>query len=301
MKQVLRHLTTKMLQTVIVVALTILACASSTSNHSYDFIGKFALVTGGNRGIGLGITSALLENGVKGVTMVHINPTRSKEAVDSLGAQFGQGRVIVLIADVSDEKQLEEAFKKSIAHWGGLDIVINNAGVVNENNPVRLTNINAIGVMHGTLLGMRHMSVAKGGRGGVVINISSIYGIDHLFASPVYSATKAYVLGLGRAFGHESYYDQTKVRVLTLCPGLTDTELLSKVPFKMGISNEFIPDLIEIAYALVDSSYLQSPHNLGRAVTVMLQCGASGSVWVAEDEQLPYEIDIPVRTAMKKQ
>ncbi|KAB0792831.1 hypothetical protein PPYR_14790 [Photinus pyralis] len=290
-----------MVQTVIIVALTILACASSHSKQRYECNGKIALVTGGTRGIGLSITSELLKNGVKGVTMVGVNADKGKEAVAALSEKFGQGRVISLIADVSNEKQFEEAFKASIVHWGGLDIVINNAGVVNENNPVPLTNVNAIGVMHGTLLGMRHMSVAKGGRGGVVINLSSIYGIDHLFASPVYSATKAYVLGLGRAFGHQTYYDHNKVRILTLCPGLTKTDLLSEVPFKNGISNEFNPDLKEVAYGSVEKSFLQTPDNLGRAVIVMLKQAASGSVWVAEDEQPPYEVEIPERKAMKKQ
>lgn len=291
------------MRTIVIVLITTLACANAfpKSGRHYDVRGKIALVTGGNRGIGLSITTELLRNGVKGVSMIGVNPDKGKEAVDSLSKTFGPGKVISLIADVSNEKQFEDAFNASVAHWGGLDIVINNAGVVNENNPVVLTNINAVGVMHGTFLGLKYMSVAKGGRGGVVINLSSIYGIDHLFVSPVYSATKAFVLGLSRALGHQVYYDHNKVRIITLCPGLTKTDLLNKEPFMNAVNDAFKPGLKEMAYEVIEKSFLQSPDNLGKAAIILLKHGPNGSVWVAEDGQPPFEVEFPDRKSMKKQ
>ncbi|KAK5638857.1 hypothetical protein RI129_013152 [Pyrocoelia pectoralis] len=112
--------------------------------------------------------------------------------------------------------------------------------------------------MQGTFLGLKYMSVAKRGRGGVIINLSSIFGIDHLFVSPVYSATKAFVLGLSRALGHQIYYEHSKVRVITLCPGATKTDLLSKEPFTKAVNDAYKPGLKEIAYEQVERSFLQS-------------------------------------------
>ncbi|XP_031356639.1 15-hydroxyprostaglandin dehydrogenase [NAD(+)]-like [Photinus pyralis] len=87
--------------------------------------------------------------------MVSVNETRGSKAVRLLTEEFGSGKVIWIRADVSDERELEEAFKVSTAHWGALDIVVNDAGVSDESNPVRVINVNAVGVMQGTILGFR--------------------------------------------------------------------------------------------------------------------------------------------------
>ncbi|XP_031356902.1 15-hydroxyprostaglandin dehydrogenase [NAD(+)]-like isoform X2 [Photinus pyralis] len=282
------------------IAIPFLALITCASTGSYDFNGKIALVTGGNRGIGLGITTQLLRNGVKGVTMVSVNETRGSKAVRLLTEKFGSGKVIWLRADVSDERELEEAFNASIAHWGALDIVVNNAGVSDEPHPVRLINVNSVGVVQGTILGFRYMSVAKGGRGGVVVNVASIYGIDPSLIIPVYSGTKAFVIGLGRSFGSQLYYNHNKVRVMTVCPGVTNTDLISDESIMTSTTNEFLPGLTEIGYVGSKFLYKQTPDNVGKAVVVMLNNGDSGSVWVSEYDQPPYEVEFPDRKSMKK-
>ncbi|XP_031340932.1 15-hydroxyprostaglandin dehydrogenase [NAD(+)]-like [Photinus pyralis] len=284
-----------MIQRTAVPFLALLACARS---GSYDFNGKIALVTGASRGIGLGITTQLLLNG--SVTMVSVNAARGNQTVQLLTEKFGSGKVIWLQGDVSDAEQLEEAFNASTSHWGGLDIVVNGAGVVDEPHPARLININALGVVQGTILGFRYMSIAKGGRGGVIINVSSIYGIDPISFVPVYSGTKAFVVGLGRSFSNPLYYYYNNVRVMTICPGITKTDILSKEQFMNGMSNKFLPGLNLIAYLGSWFIYEQSSDNVGKAVIVMLNDGENGSVWVSENEQPPYQVEFSNRRAMKK-
>ncbi|XP_031355780.1 15-hydroxyprostaglandin dehydrogenase [NAD(+)]-like [Photinus pyralis] len=232
--------------------------------------------------------------------MVSVNETRGSKAVRLLTEEFGSGKVIWIRADVSDERELEEAFKVSTAHWGALDIVVNDAGVSDESNPVRVINVNAVGVMQGTILGFRYMSVAKGGRGGVVINVASIMGIEPSFMTPAYSGSKAFVIGVGRSFGNQLYCNHNKVRVMTICPALTDTDLVKDESILASRSNEFIPGLKEMSLLQFESLYKQTPDNVGKAVVAMLNEGDSGSVWVSENEEPPYQVEFPDRKTMKK-
>uniref|UniRef100_A0A1Y1KIF3 NAD(P)-binding protein n=1 Tax=Photinus pyralis TaxID=7054 RepID=A0A1Y1KIF3_PHOPY len=94
--------------------------------------GKYALVTGGAQGIGFACVKELLVNGIEGVTLADINKVRGEESTALLKREFGTEKVIFVAADVSKKDQVEGAFKKSIEHWKHLDVVINNAGLLGE-------------------------------------------------------------------------------------------------------------------------------------------------------------------------
>lgn len=76
------------------------------------------------------------------------------------------------------------------------------------------------------------MGKDQGGKGGVVVNIASILGLQELSGCPVYVGTKHFVVGLDRSFGSPLFFDKTGVKVLTMCPGVTDTPLISEVGHK---------------------------------------------------------------------
>ncbi|XP_031357247.1 15-hydroxyprostaglandin dehydrogenase [NAD(+)]-like isoform X2 [Photinus pyralis] len=177
----------------------------------FNIEGKIALVTGGAQGIGYATIDALLQAGVRGVTLVDENVAKGRSTAKSFNAKYGYGRVIFLAADVSNGNIFEDVFKVSLDHWRGLDIVVNNAGVFNENNRNDTINTNIVGVVHGTMLGFKYMSTAKGGRGGVIINVSSIAALTTVYYCPVYSGSKSFVLELGRALGNPIYYDYNMV------------------------------------------------------------------------------------------
>lgn len=82
--------------------------------------------------------------------------------------------------------------------------------------------------MRGTLLGFKYMGKNEGGKGGVIVNIASILGLQPLSGCPVYVGTKHFVIGFDRSFGTQLYFDKTGVKVLTMCPGVTDTPLISE-------------------------------------------------------------------------
>lgn len=93
-------------------------------------------------------------------------------------------------------------------------------------------------------LAMSCMSKEKGGKGGSILNVSSIYGLQAVSGAPTFSASKHFVIGLTRCLGMEYHFKKTGVRVMAMCPGITRTSLISKVekaqnPLSQHLANEF--------------------------------------------------------------
>ncbi|KAJ8959641.1 hypothetical protein NQ318_021828 [Aromia moschata] len=84
------------------------------------------------------------------------------------------------------------------------------------------------GVIHGMLLGMEnYLQNHRQGSEAVIVNISSVTGITAVSCLPIYAGTKAAVLGMTRSWGTPEHYDRTRVRVIGICPGVTDTPLIN--------------------------------------------------------------------------
>nr|XP_046491925.1 peroxisomal 2,4-dienoyl-CoA reductase [(3E)-enoyl-CoA-producing]-like [Neodiprion pinetum] len=251
---------------------------------------KIALVTGGARGIGFAYATELLRNGAAHVAILDLATSPGLEAANKLNVEFGDGRAIFIECDVTKDIEFKAAFVKVIEELGGLDIVINNAGIVNESQYDLTININLTAVVRGTILGLQHMGKDKGGKGGVIVNTSSIYGLDPGPWLPVYGATKHGVVGLSRSFGLPYHYEKTGVKVLAMCPSFTDTKLLNEVGDCTG---PFVDK--EAAMNDIKSQSLQKPENVGKALVDIISRGNSGSVWISEAGEPVAEIFIPDR------
>ncbi|KAK4872356.1 hypothetical protein RN001_014385 [Aquatica leii] len=248
---------------------------------------KIALVTGGAGGLGLEYVKTLLQAGVYGVSIVDIDSERGKKIEESLNREFGCNKVIFLEGDVSQKHTLKSAFEASFKHWGKLDILINNAGIINEQNWEKTISINCGGIVHGTYLGFEYMGKLKHKKGGVIVNVSSIAGTEAISFVPLYSATKSFVITFSRALGNNFYYDHQNVKILTICPGLTDTPIL---PCLLQTFDELSPSINKIAETLLNESKTQSTAHVAKNVIDLINTAENGSVWVIEDAQPPYEI-----------
>ncbi|XP_072393932.1 15-hydroxyprostaglandin dehydrogenase [NAD(+)]-like isoform X2 [Diabrotica undecimpunctata] len=100
--------------------------------NMFDIKGKVALITGGAGGVGLELSKALLRNNLKGVALVDLNASLGEKALQEIQSEFGKDKAIFLKADVTNIKQLDDAFKKTVEHYKSLDIVFNNAGILND-------------------------------------------------------------------------------------------------------------------------------------------------------------------------
>ncbi|KAG7232251.1 hypothetical protein INR49_009535 [Caranx melampygus] len=93
--------------------------------------GKVAVVTGAAMGIGRGLTEVLLQNGAK-VALLDMNEAAAESLMETLNKEYGQGRALFLKCDVESEEQMKAAFQKTTEAFGGMDVLCNNAGILNE-------------------------------------------------------------------------------------------------------------------------------------------------------------------------
>ncbi|XP_018321496.1 15-hydroxyprostaglandin dehydrogenase [NAD(+)]-like [Agrilus planipennis] len=254
---------------------------------------KVALITGAE-GIGFACAHQLLQNGARGVVILGVDPIKGKEAALSLNCSFGKGRSIFINSNVNCMVQFEEAFREAKREYGGLDIVINAAGIIDGHQWEREVVTNLIGTIRGTLLAYKYISRANFGGGGVIINMSGVTGLEPLSSAPTLSAEHHAIVGLSRSFGHEMHNKKTGVRVICLCPGFTKTSFIKRVKEKSMC--------VEYGLALekeIASAAKQNPDAIGKAAVHVIRHAESGSVWVVEGSKL-YQTEIPQRTSYMK-
>jgi 3alpha(or 20beta)-hydroxysteroid dehydrogenase len=197
----------------------------------YDLAGRRALVTGGARGLGAGMAEALTRAGAT-VVIGDIREDLGKETADTLRRSGATAGFVPL--DVTDDASWEQAIPVVIGELGGLDIVVNNAGVeisglIADLDPADLRRMLDVNVV-GTALGIKHAFRAMrpggpAGRGGAVVNIASVAATIAFPGIAVYSATKSAVDRLTRVAAMESGKLGYAVRVNCVYPGLVPTEM----------------------------------------------------------------------------
>ncbi|WP_324027707.1 SDR family oxidoreductase [Maribacter sp. BPC-D8] len=197
---------------------------------------KVIIITGASRGIGQEVAFLLAENGAK-IVVNHSNSEKDAEATVTKIKDNG-GNAIAIKADVSDRDQVTRLFDQTIAVFGKVDVLVNNAGVMfnkklkdnTQEDFNKLFDVNVKGVFN-----MLQEADSKLSDNGNIINISSST-VKLMFPTyALYSASKAAVEQMTRVFSKEI---GRGISVNALAPGATETEL-----FLNGKSQEFIDKL----------------------------------------------------------
>jgi len=194
---------------------------------SDQLAGRRVLITGGARGLGAGMAAAMAAAGAS-VMLADV----LKDVGEQTAAEIGGARFVEL--DVTDDAQWDAAVAHTVTALGGLDVVVNNAGIeitsllvdTEPDDVRRMLEINVLG----TMLGIKHAFRAMrpggaAGHGGSVINISSVAATIAFPAIAGYSATKSGVDRLTRVAAMESGKLGYGVRVNCLYPGLVPTDM----------------------------------------------------------------------------
>jgi NAD(P)-dependent dehydrogenase (short-subunit alcohol dehydrogenase family) len=248
----------------------------------YDCAGRKALVTGGARGLGAGMAEALARSGAA-VVIGDVREDLGKETADQLSKSGATAAFVPL--DVTDDASWEQAISATISELGGLDIVINNAGVefsslVVDLDPADVMRMLEVNVL-GTALGIKHAFRAMrpggpAGQGGAVVNISSVAATIAFPGIAGYSATKSAVDRLTRVAAMESGKLGYGVRVNCIYPGLVPTEMGNQLAQDMVTLGLFpnIEDCVGAVVGLTPHGRLGEVAEVADAVVFLASDGA---------------------------
>jgi 3-oxoacyl-[acyl-carrier protein] reductase len=201
---------------------------------------KTAIVTGGSRGIGRSIVEKLLADGFD-LSINYLTNSKDAEELVEIARKLGR-KAIAVKADVSVKSQVEDLFEHTINEFGGVDVLVNNAGIltysrISEAQEADFDRLFAINVK-GTFFGCQQAAL-KLREGGSIINLSSSVTAMRLPTYGLYSATKGAVEQLTRVLAVE--LGPKKIRVNCISPGPTDTEL-----FNTGKTEEQIQRMVSL-------------------------------------------------------
>ena len=210
----------------------------TSMQNAFRLDGKNAVITGGNRGLGLGIALAMAEQGAN-VAILCRDKKKAAEALEQL-KPFG-GKYMAFDCDVTSIESVRAAAAKVTADFGDTDILVNNAGVscVSELLDMDENLTDWYNVVNTDLNGTVHMTYEFGkrmrdaGKGGAIINIASnaAFIVNKTQAMSPYSSAKAAVCHFTHCMAVElGKYD---IRVNAIAPGFTNSELSKFIPKDM--------------------------------------------------------------------
>jgi len=189
---------------------------------------KVALVTGAGSGIGRAIAFEFAQEGAK-VVIAELEELSGKKVANGIGES-----AVYQHCDTSSEEDVQAALAVAEEHFGGLDIIVNNAGVSQKDWDTTIS-VNLSGVYYGCKYGAEKLA---GSRGGSIINLSSILGLVGVGAEDGYVAAKHGVYGLTKNFAIA--YGQRNVRVNCINPGWIETPMTQAIRDMEGIVSQLI-------------------------------------------------------------
>lgn len=219
--------------------------------------GKIVLVTGASSGIGHATALALSKAGAR----VAVGARRA-DRLEAL-AQEAPGEILTLKLDVADRQSVQDAVATTVEHFGALDGLVNNAGVM-LSGPIlnadttewtRMVETNLLGSMYAVHAALPHLLQSK----GAVVQISSTSGRTASGLGGVYSATKFGINAFAEALRQE--VTEQGVRVVLVEPGFVATELASHIT---------IPEIQAMAKTMADSIRTLEPEDIANAVLYAL-------------------------------
>jgi 3-oxoacyl-[acyl-carrier protein] reductase len=203
---------------------------------------KVVIVTGAAAGIGRATALRFAEEGCR-VAVWDVNDSVADEVTGEIEAAGGSG--FFQRVNVADAEEVDAAVDEVVERWGGVDVLVNNAGILRDAQLVKFKDgqiasrmsdeqwdavigVNLRGVFNCTRAAVPHM-IARGG--GVVLNASSVAGRDGNFGQTNYAAAKAGLIGMTKTWSRE--LARFKIRVNAVAPGFVMTEILASVPDKI--------------------------------------------------------------------
>jgi len=240
---------------------------------------KVVIITGAGSGIGAATAKYFAQHGAQ-VVVSDRKKEKAQKTADQIAAD--KGKAIVIEADVSNYHDVEALIEKTVTQFGQLDVLVNNAGIgpkqMSKTDAYTLEDwdkviaVNQTGVFYGMKLALQQMS--KQGHGNIV-NIASLAGLKASPNNLSYSASKFAVVGMTKSAALE--YGSKNIRINAVCPGYTESALLSKLLSVRPDMDDMLKSLIpmkrfgmaeEIAEAAVWLASENTKYITGETITI---------------------------------
>jgi 3-oxoacyl-[acyl-carrier protein] reductase len=196
-----------------------------------DLSDKTAIITGSGQGLGAATATLLHATGANVVINYFEDPAGANKArADSVVKELGD-RAIAVAADVRDLAACSAMVDATVKHFGSLEILVNNAGILRDRTLKNMSDAEWQAVIDTNLTGVFHAcraavsAIADGGR---VVNIASIAGVVGFFGQANYSAAKAGVIGMTKVLAKE--LAKRHITVNAVAPGVVLTEMGQSIP-----------------------------------------------------------------------
>ena len=194
---------------------------------------KVAIITGSARGIGQATAWKFATEGARVVVC-----DLDRKAVDEVVAQIlaAKGRAIGCTLNVTNKASVAELAKTVMEEYGRIDVLVNNAGIVDDARLRKMTDEQFERVIDVNLKGTYHctravVEIMVAQNAGVILNASSVVGIYGNFGQTNYAASKFGVIGMAKTWARE--LGRHGIRVNAVCPGFVETPILSSMPQKV--------------------------------------------------------------------
>lgn len=204
--------------------------------------GKVAIITGATRGIGKGIALKFAENGAN-IAFTYVSSGAAAEAVEKELAAFGV-KAKGYQSNAGELAGTEALVEQVLADFGNIDIVVNNAGITKDGLLMRMSEDNWDDVMNINLKSVFNMTKAVlktflKNRNGVIINMSSVVGVQGNAGQSNYAASKAGIIGFTKSVAQE--LGSRNVRSNAIAPGFIATEMTGALDEK--VVNQWLEDI----------------------------------------------------------
>ena len=227
-----------------------------------DYSGKIVLVTGSSRGLGAAMIKAFGEHGAHCVVnFISDSEGKNKTDAESVAAELKEP--LIVECDVTKPEQVEAMMKTIAEKFSGLDILVNNSGIIRDRTIKKLTLDEFESVVRVNLAGtfnVTQKAAAVLRNGGRIINLSSVSGQMGLFGQANYSSSKAAIIALTKVSARE--FARQQITVNAIAPGFIDVGMSKGMPdevtenFKQQIPLGRLGDAHEIVDAAL---FLASP------------------------------------------
>ena len=196
----------------------------------FDFTGKVALVTGSSRGIGAEMIRAFSKRGARRVVN-YVVDAQGQNKADVVNVAKELHEPLVIECDVTQPQQVEAMMKQIQDQFGGLDILVNNSGVISDRTVKKMSLEEFESVIRVNLIGtftvtQKAASILR--NGGRVINMSSVSGQMGLFGQANYSSSKAAIIALTKVSARE--FARQNITVNAIAPGFIDVGMSKGMP-----------------------------------------------------------------------